>query len=276
MSDKTMRVLVTGSEGFIGKHLLEYLRDKAEVIPYDLKLGLDIFNQWALYHYMRESSLVIHLAGCTGVPVSYKTPFDFYKVNTEGAARVFRVACDLGLKVIHASTGEVKIGNSPYAASKIGAEAAADAEIITNGADIVCLRFLNPYGPGQPRKYVIPFFLEKASEGSPLIIHGKGDQRKDYIYVTDLVEAIWLARKLPSGAKVDVGSGKTTSINDIAKIIRKMYSKKIKIKHTKGEERPGEVKDLKGNIEKLFSLGFKPKVSLEEGILKVKESLNLI
>jgi UDP-glucose 4-epimerase len=218
--------------------------------------------------------LVIHLAGATAVPISLQVPYEYYRINTEGAARVFRVASDYGKKVIHASTGEVYTCNSPYAASKVGAEAAMDAEIVSKDADIVSLRFLNPYGVGQPLSYVIPLFVRKAFKGEEFKIHGDGTQAKDYVYVTDLVKAIWTARKLPSGSKVDVGSGETASINDIVKTIEKLFHpQKLNYSHTGNVVRKGEVKSLDGDIKPLLELGWKPEVDLYEGIKKVKESL---
>lgn len=266
--------LITGSHGFIGKHLMEYLDGIGEkYIPYDLKVGLDIFDEWSLYMAVRECDLVINLAGCTAVPVSYKIPYQYYKVNTEGAARVFRAATEFRKKVIHASTGEVYTRNSPYAASKIGAEAIADAEGIVNGADIVCLRFLNPYGVGQPNSYVIPLFVKRGLSGKPFTIHGEGTQRKDYVYVTDLASAIWVAKDLPASSRVDVGCGKTSSINEIASIIEKHLGKEIEREHIPGIPRPGEIKDLKGDIKPLLDLGWQPRVSLEDGIYKVIEDI---
>lgn len=270
-----MVVLVTGSHGFIGKHLVSYLKRLGHyVIEYDLANGRDIFNDWALRLQMRDCDICVHLAGVTAVPISYKVPDIYYRVNTEGAARVFRAASDYGKKVIHASTGEVKTRNSPYAASKIGAEAAMDSEIITNNADIVSLRFLNPYGVGQPLSYVIPLFIRKAIRGDVLTIQGDGNQSKDYVYVTDLVEAVWEARKLPSGTKVDVGTGKTSSINDIVCEIEKIVP--LKKTYLKDEKRKGEIDSLDGDIKALFDLGWKPKVSLEEGIKLVYEEVKNI
>lgn len=270
-----MKVLVTGSQGWIGTYLTKYLESLGEeVILYDLEVGRDIFNDWQLNHFMRQADLVIHLAGCTGVPISYQIPFDFYRVNTEGAARVFRTASKYKLKVIHASTGEVYTRNSPYAASKIGAEAAAEVERVTNGLDVVILRFLNPYGPGQPNKYVIPLFIEKALQGQSLTIHGSGDQRKDYIYIDDLVKAIWISKALKSGTVSDLGCGTTTSINGIAHAIKEvMEPLEVKIEHSEGGERPGEIMDLKGNMEPLYELGWKPEVDLITGVDKVRQDI---
>lgn len=268
-----MRVLITGSKGFIGKHLAKYLHNE-EVVEYDLEVGRDIFNEWQLSHFIRQADLVIHLAGCTGVPVSYQTPNDFYRVNTEGTARVARVASRYGVKMIHASTGEVYTKNSPYAASKIGAEAAIEAERITNNLDAVVLRFCNPYGPGQPNKYVIPIFIDKALKGEVIKIHGNGEQKKDYVYIDDLVKAVWKARELPGSSVCDVGSGKTTSINRIAELIKDLVSpNELKIEHTGGDERPGEVKDLRANIKLLQEIGWEAKVDIEQGIEKVFQSV---
>lgn len=274
MEDQSqMRVLVTGSEGFIGRHVVDVLREShIKVVRYDLKLGLDIFNEFQLYFHMRECQLVIHLAGNTVVPLSNEIPYSYYSINVEGTARVFRAASDLGVKVIHASTGEVYSGNSHYAASKIGAEAAAKAEIISKNADIVILRFLNPYGPYQPTKYIIPIYILRAISGKPLQIHGKGEQRKDYIYVTDLARAIWESRKLTSGSICDVGTGINTSVKEIALIVQDIFKpKEIPIEYIEVKDRIGESKEIKGNFEQLLNINWRPAILIKDGIQKVKD-----
>jgi UDP-glucose 4-epimerase len=262
-----IKVLVTGSHGFIGTTLCKMLPNH---IPYDLQNGRDIFNDWLLRFWMRECDLVVHLAGSTVVPLSNLVPHDYYRINTEGSARVFRAATEMKKKVIFASTGEVYIKNSHYAASKIGAEAAAEAEIKQRGGDIVILRFMNPYGYNQPSAYLIPKFIRFAKEGSPLTIHGDGEQRKDYIWIEDLAHAIIKCFGLSSGTIADIGTGETHSINEIVEYLRALSKDKVvHVEYQDPFSRIGELKEMKANTKTLFNIGWMSTVSLKSGIEKL-------
>jgi nucleoside-diphosphate-sugar epimerase len=272
--DYPRKIMVTGSSGFIGSSLCEALHSSGyEVIYYDLTDGRDIFNDWLLRFHMRECDSVVHLAGSTVVPLSNLVPHDYYRVNTEGSARVFRAATEMKKKVIFASTGEVYIKNSHYAASKIGAEAAAHAEIIQRGGDIVILRFMNPYGYGQPESYLIPKFIKLVKSENPLTIHGNGEQRKDYIWVEDLAKAIITSLDFPSGTIADVGTGVTHSINDIVSIIEKLHGKPVEKIYIPSENREGELPEMKADTKLLKEYNWKPEVSFDEGIQRIWEML---
>lgn len=261
-----MKYLLTGCEGWIGSHFFH-----PDIEEYDLKLGQDILDKHQLYKAVDQVDLVFHLAGETGVGRSWVDPSVYYKNNTLGSANVFRVARELGKKVVYASTGEVYHSNSPYAASKAGAEAAAKAET-NKGLDIVMLRILNPYGPGQPITYIIPKFINLARANAPITIHGTGEQRKDYIYITDIISAFWAAKELPAGTISDLGSGTTKSIKEIAGDIIALTNSKSELIFVPSP-RPGEQQVLEGNMEYLLNIGWKPKVTWEEGLNNVRESL---
>lgn len=265
-----MKCLVTGGKGFIGQYLLKKLdNENVGYFTYDLKDGEDILNEHHLARTMIEADIVFHLAAETGVPLSWIDPEYFYYVNVIGTAKVFRLARELKKKVIFASTGEVYVCNSPYAATKVAGEAIMDVEL-QKGANIVSLRILNPYGKGQPRNYVIPLFIRKALNNEDLTLHNGGKQRKDYIYTTDLADLFWLAKDFPSGSKLDAGTGETTSIKELAEIIIKVTSSKSKLTEA-GVERPGEKDELKGDLTPFNKIGWQPRVPLEEGVKLVKE-----
>lgn len=268
-----LKVLLTGSEGFLGKAVQERLKDAAFVYRYDRSLGHNILDQHDLYNYMVNSDLVIHLAAETGIERSWLDPNFFYENNVLGSAKVFKAAREMNKKVIYASTGEVHVSNNPYAASKAGAESAVKSEQ-QKGLEIVILRILNPYGPRQPNNYIIPRFFRLALANQPLTIHGTGEQRKDYIYVTDIAEAFWEARKLPAGTIGDLGMGETHSIKEIAEAIVKLTGSKSEIIYVPSP-RVGEKPATEGNMEQLYSLGWKPLVSFIEGLRKVANVLQV-
>ena len=270
-----MRCLLLGSEGFLGKALQVKLNTipHMEIVKYDLTLGLDILDDYQLVKHMMDVDVVFHLAGETGVPRSWFDPYIYYQNNTLGSAHVFRRARELGKKVIYASTGEVYVENSPYAASKKGAESAGLSEL-HKGADIVFLRILNPFGPGQPEYYIIPKFLKLAQRGEPITIHGTGEQRKDYIYVDDITEAFWRARELPAGAISDLGIRETQSIKEIAEKIIELTNSKSEIVYV-DSPRLGEKSTLEGNMEQLFSIGWIPNYNFDEGLRRTMEVQNV-
>lgn len=265
-----LKVLITGSEGFIGHALSRSLEKKAYVYHYDRSLGLDILDYHRLYNYVINSDIIIHLAAETGIERSWLDPGYFYLNNVCGSATVFKVAREMGKKVIYASTGEVLVSNNPYAASKAGAEAASRSEQ-ARGLDIVTLRILNPYGPRQPNNYIIPRFFSLAMQNLPLTIHGTGEQRKDYVYVDDIANAFWEARNLLAGTISDLGSGETKSIREIAEDIIKITKSKSKLTFVESP-RTGERPRVEGDMTPLYKV-WKPKTTWEKGLEYVRESL---
>lgn len=268
-----MKLLLTGSEGFIGKAVQEVVKDKAYTYRYDRTLGLNILDDHTLYNYMVNCDLVIHLAAETGIERSWLDPNHFYENNVLGSAKVFKAAREMNKKVIYASTGEVHVSNNPYAASKAGAEAAAKSEQ-QKGLDIVTLRILNPYGERQPNNYIIPRFFRLALENKPITIHGTGEQRKDYIHVSDIAEALWAARELPAGTISDLGTGETQSIKDIAEEVLRITKSKSELVFVP-TPRVGEKPVTEGDMFPLFNINWSPKVSFKDGLRKVYDGLQV-
>lgn len=268
-----MKCLTLGSEGFIGTEVQKCLIGKADEYRYDRTLGLNILDEHSLYNYMINCDLVIHLAAETGIERSWLDPNFFYENNALGSAKVFKAAREMGKKVIYASTGEVHVSNNPYAASKAGVEAIAKCEQ-QKGLDIVILRILNPYGPRQPNNYIIPRFFRLAMEGKPLTIHGTGEQRKDYIYISDIANAFWAARELPGGTITDLGMGETHSIKEIAEEILKITNSKSEIIYVP-TPRVGEKPATEGDMTQLYNIGWKPQTTFVDGLRKVYDVLQV-
>lgn len=165
---------------------------------------------------------------------------------------------------------------SPYAASKLAGEAYCKAFTAAYGLETVCLRFFNVYGPRQSNgQYagVIVKFIERLRRGQNPIIFGDGNQTRDFIYVHDVAEALLTALDSSGavGETINIGSGKAVTINDLAQTLMKIVGK-VMIPIYK-EKREGEIAQSQANIAKAKRLlGFKPDVSLENGLNKIFNS----
>jgi dTDP-glucose 4,6-dehydratase len=162
--------------------------------------------------------------------------------------------------------------HSPYAVSKAAADRLCFSYFITYGIDVVIVRPFNVFGPFQKKGSggaVIPIFVDLAIKGKPLTIYGQGNQKRDYMYIDDLVKAYDLVynHKELTGQVINFGTGKETKIIDIAKYIAKKFH--VEIIHK--EARPGEVSHFRADITKAKRLGFKPSVDIWSGINKYIE-----
>ena len=296
-----MRILVTGGAGFIGSHLVDRLiKENHKVIVIDnLTTGkeeninpqaefhnLDIYDFEKIKPLFEKIDFVFHLAAISQILVSIKDPVETSKVNILGTINVFKAAIEAKVKrVIFASSSSV-YGNqeklplkenmrpnpvNPYALQKLVGEQFAKLFTKLYGIPIISLRYFNVYGPriniNSDYSSVIGKFLKQKAEGKPLTIFGNGEQTRDFCYIDDVVDATIKAiksKKLKGGGVINIGSGKSYSINYLADLIggkRKYLA-----------PREGDVKHTQADIalaKKLFT--WQPKVSFEEGLRRVKE-----
>lgn len=288
------RILVTGGTGFLGYNLYQYLRrvdPDLDIWVYSRRTGADILDYPSLEAAVGGKDLVVHLAAQTHVDFSIdgstQEKQQFVDTNTKGTLNVLMAARRHNVKMIHVSTSEVygtsqnpakpMTENHPllaqagvYAVSKAAADLLCRMAFMTEGQDVVIVRPFNMYGPHQSMEKLIPRFINLASYGEPLTIYGDGEQRRDYVWVQDIADAIWRARYIDAGEIVNVGTEVSYSINDIAEmIIRACGSKGMKVHAIHGSHRPAEVQELNGSYKKINRLvGWKPVVSIEEGINK--------
>jgi UDP-glucose 4-epimerase len=162
---------------------------------------------------------------------------------------------------------------SPYGASKLVGEALCSAYYNSYGINTVSLRFSNAYGPySSHKKSVVAKFVRRAKEGKPLIIYGDGNQTRDFIYVEDICEAMYLSLNSDcSGEVFQVATGVETRINDLARMISDLAvsrgMRKPRIRHEAA--RRGEILKNYSDVRKIRRLlGFEPKIGLEEGLWK--------
>lgn len=311
MSRKKYNVLVTGGAGFIGSHIVDrLLNDGFEVTVIDnLSSGrlenLD-YNDRQNFHFIKgdirnfdlikkavESiDAVFHQAALVSVVSSFNNPIATHDVNVTGTLNLLKACLDSDVKrFILASSaaiyGETKFlpmkenmtprPLSPYAVSKLVAESYAKLFYKAYGLETVSLRYFNVYGPRQrygPYSVVIPNFINRVLNDQPPIIHGDGEQTRDFVSVQDVVDANMVASRSKNavGQVFNVGTGKAASLNQLAKTVLKILEKtNLKPVHTEprlGDTSTGSCADI-SRARKV--LGFNPRVSLEEGLTKLVE-----
>ena len=296
------RVLITGGAGFQGSHLTEVLLKKGYQVtilntfsPRSEKNLGKILNKinlvWGsvtdkeiVNKTVRDQDVVFHMASHINVDDSIADPTTTIQVNILGTLNVLEAVRRYNNHLIFVSTcevyGETMVDKaiketkelkpqSPYAASKAAADRLCYGYARTYKTKVNIIRPFNVFGPRQKDQKggaLIPKLIHQALEKKPLTIFGSGKQTRDYIYIDDLIKAylLILNNELKPGEVINFGTGKETSILEIAEYIGKKL--KIKIKYTKG--RPGEVKKFIADIDKAKRLGFKPKIDIWTGIDK--------
>jgi len=300
------KFVVTGGAGFIGSHVVtELLRKKHQVTVVDnlssgkkenLKGYLkkikfikgDITNLPLLKKSFKGHDYIVHLAALVSVPESVSNPLEYHEVNVTGTFNVLEAArLAKTKKVIFASSSAVygHIGNqvikesnsikpiSPYGASKHLGEQYAQMFYEVYNLATVSLRFFNVYGPKQSLKShyasVIPKFAFSMQRALKPPIHGTGHQIRDFVYVTDIVQAILLSVKCKKadGLALNVASGKSYQVLDIVSNINKLL--KTDIKATFTPPRPGDVFITKADINRIKRIiKYKPLNNFKEGLSK--------
>ena len=304
-------VLVTGAGGFIGSHVVERLvgrgaRTRA-LVEYnsdnawgwldqstvreqvDVFLG-DVRDGGSLARPMKGADVVLHLAALIAIPHSYEAPLSYVRTNVEGTLNVLEAArsADVGL-FVHVSTSEVYgtaryvpidenhplQGQSPYSASKIGADMMAEAYHRSFGLPVVTARPFNTYGPRQSARAIIPTIITQALTQNEIRL-GNTTPTRDFNYVTDTAEALVRIVESSSavGETLNIGSGQEISIGELAEKIVHLTGTKATIMPDDDRRRPddSEVGRLRADSAKMRQItGWAPEVSLEEGLGKTIE-----
>jgi UDP-glucose 4-epimerase len=297
---ETLRVLVTGGVGFIGSHLvgvlirtghqvrvldnlstgsIENLADVLDAIEF---VRGDVRDYGVVESAVRDVDAVIHLAALIDVAESVEKPDLYFDVNVIGTYNVTKASRSINTFVFASSSavyGEpIRVPipedhplmpKSPYAASKVSGEAFVQAFANQYGFRPVILRLFNVYGPKQSRAYagVIIEFIRRVSRGEPPVIFGDGEQTRDFIHVSDVVETIMLSLRNERVRGVfNIGSGEGVTINRLANLILKLMGRED-LRPIYAPPRPGDIRYSIADITRARKeLGFKPKVGLEVGI----------
>jgi NAD dependent epimerase/dehydratase len=311
-------ILVTGAEGFIGSHLAEKLRVEGHRIrpmvlynflgswgwleaaksnqPANLEIFMgDVRDPYGVRQAMARCEGVLHLAALIGIPYSYHSPETYVDTNIKGTLNILQAARDLGVKkVIYTSTSEVYgtarfvpitedhplQGQSPYSATKIGADQLALSFYHSFGLPVTILRPFNTYGPRQSARAVIPTVITQILKGKKEISLGSLHPTRDLVFVEDTVDGFLKALEAPNiaGEVIHLGTGHEISIGDLANLIAELMEVKIRIQADTQRVRPegSEVERLVADASKAKRLlGWEPKYAgregLRQGLLKTIE-----
>ena len=306
MSLKSKKILVTGAGGFIGSHLSEALvkagaktrclvhynafnrhgwLDSSPLSGEMEIIAGDITDRECVRDAMNGCEIVFHLAALIAIPYSYKAPYSYVRTNIDGTLNVLSSARELGTeRVVHTSTSEVYgtalyvpidekhplQGQSPYSATKIGADKLAESFHLSFNLPVVTVRPFNTFGPRQSARAVIPIIITQCLENKEVKL-GNLHPTRDFNYVGNTVDGFLAAadNKNAVGKTFNIGSGREISIGDTVELIAGLCGRKVKIRSEKSRLRPGgsEVERLlASNALARKELGWKPAVSLEKGL----------
>jgi NAD dependent epimerase/dehydratase len=308
MSWQGKQVLVTGAGGFIGSHLVdELLRRKAEVTAfvhynarndwgmlegrYDEKtphlnvIAGDVTDTRFVKKAVAGKDVVFHLAALIGIPYSYSAPESYVNTNVKGTLNVMQACLEEEVsRVVHTSTSEVYgtalytpidekhplQGQSPYSASKIGADKIAESYYCSFGLPVTTIRPFNTFGPRQSARAVVPTIITQALVSKTVKL-GALIPVRDLTYVADTVSGfIRLAESRKTiGMTINTGSGRGVTIGELVDIIIKKVNPKVKVVCEKKRVRPrkSEVMELICDNRCAEELaGWKPSFSLEDGL----------
>lgn len=300
-------VLVTGAGGFIGSHLTERLAslganvtamvhynalgkqgwlDHSPVQSQVKIIAGDIADRDSVISVMRNCDVVFHLAALIAIPYSYHAPLSYVRTNVEGTLNVLQAARELKVsRVIHTSTSETYgtaqyvpmdekhplQGQSPYAASKIGADKMAEAFHLSFGVPVVTVRPFNTFGPRQSARAVIPTIISQCLAGAKTLKLGNTSPTRDMNYVSNTVDGFIAAAQAPKavGKTFNLGSSSEVSVGELAQRIVKIIGVQIEIETDSIRTRPHG-----SEVERLFAdarlahelLGWSPAVGLGEGL----------
>lgn len=309
MRIKNKKILITGADGFIGSHLVEELIDagcrirafvyynsfnhwgwldtfpKEKLDQVDIFAG-DIRDPNGVRKAMEHIDIVFHLAALIAIPFSYHSPDSYVDTNIKGTLNVLQAARDVGCeRILITSTSEVYgtakyvpideshpyQGQSPYAATKIGADRIAESFYKSFNTPIAIIRPFNTYGPRQSARAVIPTIITQLLSGVEEIKLGNIHPTRDFSYVKDtIVGFIKITESEKTiGEEINIASQQEISIGQLAELIIDQVNPSARIVQDEIRFRPenSEVERLMGSNEKLFRLtGWRPHFTLKEGL----------
>ena len=306
ISLKGKTVLVTGAGGFIGSHLTEKLvetgattralvhynalgtwgwLDQSKLAKDIQVIAGDVCDRDCVGEAVKGCDIVFHLAALIAIPYSYRAPSSYVRTNVEGTLNVMQACREAGVgRVVHTSTSEVYgtaryvpineqhplQGQSPYSASKIGADKMAESFHLSFGLPVVTVRPFNTFGPRQSARAVIPTIITQCLAGQAVKL-GSLTPTRDLNFVTNTAEGFILAGTVPEavGKTINLGTGREISVGDLAQLIAKLVGCDISIQSDAARVRPEN-----SEVERLLAdntlakeiLGWHPEINLEQGL----------
>lgn len=308
------RVLVTGADGFIGSHLTECLLEEGchvrafvyynsfnswgwlDTLSSEQKKKLDIFSgdvrdPNGVRVAMKDIDIVFHLAALIAIPYSYHSPDSYIDTNVKGTLNIMQAARDLGVeRVLVTSTSEVygtaqyvpideahpRQPQSPYSASKIGADCIAESFYRSFNVPVTIVRPFNTYGPRQSARAIIPTIITQLLNGQSLLKLGDLRPTRDLVFVKDTVDAFLCIAKCDAliGHDVNIATQSEISVGGIAEKLIELIGIKPEIVNEGSRMRPAksEVFRLLGSGEKLKHLtSWQPSFSIDQGLAETIE-----
>ena len=292
-----LTTLVTGGAGFVGSHLATALVEENDVrvvddlssgdpsrVPETAKLIRgDVRDRGVLARAMADVDVVFHQAAMVSVERSTEVPRESHAVNAAATLDLLEVARNVGARVVFASSAAVyghpesvpvaesdpKEPTSPYGVDKLAADHYARLYADLYGLETVVLRYFNVYGPGHSGgNYtgVIDAFLEQSRSGRDLTVHGDGSQTRDFVHVSDVVDANLRAATTDHvGEAFNVGTGRSVTIEALAELVRDAVGSTSGIVNT--DPRPGDIARSRADVSRARDrLGFSATTRIEEGI----------
>jgi len=299
-----MRVLVTGGGGFIGSNLVRALVERGDDVRVldnfstgnrgnlaelanDVEIVEGELRSYERVHAAtRGVEVVFHQGALPSVPRSVQDPLTTSAVNVEGTLNVLLAARDEGVRRVVCASSSSVYGNSgelprletanpdpisPYGVSKLGAERYCVSFSRVYPLETVALRYFNVFGPNQDptSQYaaVVPRFITAIADGRAIAIYGDGEQRRDFTYVENVVEANVAAAGTDgvSGMVLNVATGRPTTVNELAETIGSLLG--CSVERDEQPERTGDVRDSWADVTRARDLlGWEPRVGLEEGL----------
>lgn len=312
MQLKDKQVLVTGADGFIGSHLTELLVKKGcrvkalscynsfnnwgwledvDCLDHIEVVTGDIRDSYFVKEISKNMDVIFNLAALIAIPFSYTAPASYVDTNINGTLNICQAAIDNGCeRVVHTSTSEVygtaryvpidekhpMQPQSPYSASKIGADAMAMSFHNSFDLPLIIARPFNTYGPRQSARAIIPTLIAQAAAGRKEIKLGNLAPTRDFNYVKDTVRGFCLLAECDQavGEVVNIGSNTEISIRDLTELIKKIMTKEVTFVSEDARLRPGksEVERLVCDNAKIKELvSYSPEYSLEKGLRETAE-----
>jgi NAD dependent epimerase/dehydratase len=308
MNWKNKKVLITGADGFIGSHLTQSLIARRAQVK--ALVMYNSFNTWGwidtftpnekeavdifcgdiretdlLKRALKDVDIVFHLAALIAIPYSYASPSSYVKTNIEGTLNLLQTGLDCGVeKIIHTSTSEVYgtaqytpiderhplQGQSPYSASKIGADMIAESFYRSFNLPVTTVRPFNTYGPRQSARAIIPTLILQMLKGTTIRI-GSLHPIRDFTYVSDTVEGFIKAAETDgiTGKVINLGANQGISIGELTNTLAKIMKQEVTIECEEERVRPAhsEVNQLLCNNQRARELiKWQPSVSLDAGL----------
>lgn len=300
------RIFVTGADGFIGSHLTELLLGHGaevkalawyhpqqnqgwldEIAP-SAQLTFvsgDIRDAHQCRKWVADCDMVFHLAALIGIPYSYEAPHSYYQTNVEATLHLLEASKEAGARFLFMSTSEVYGSaqvvpiaeshplqpQSPYSASKIGAEALVRSYFYSFEMPVFVARVFNTYGPRQSTRAILPTVITQLASGKKQLMLGDLSTTRDLVYVKDTCQALieLINCDQAAGLPVNICTGIETTMSDLVELVQTIMETKAEIRIDPQRLRPAgsEVDRLCGDASLLDSLGIQPPLTrLHDGL----------